>query len=152
MPHVGTINAPPPPCSPVPSQPPPTLHQAHLKSRRDLTLAPPPAAPPAAAGGSGAAQWEAAAAEDPPFPAAALLQILRVTALILEGCSNKHLYNSYEVRQCFTFTALLVYSIPTRWSIARFIYAQIALASRLRACGKRCCLTVAALPFLVVSQ
>jgi E3 ubiquitin-protein ligase HUWE1 len=79
--------------------------EAHLKSRRDLSLAPPP---PAAAAGAGvgssgsaapaaaAQQPAAAAAEDPPFPAAALLQILRVTALILEGCSNKHLYNSYE--------------------------------------------------------
>ena len=37
-------------------------------------------------------------APDPPLPSEALLQLLRVTALILEGCSNKHLYNSYEVR------------------------------------------------------
>ncbi len=101
---------------------PPTRHnftfQAHLKSQRDLSLAstPPaaaaaaagagaggsaaPAAQPAAAGGQAAGQ-PAGAAEDPPFPAAALLQILRVTALILEGCSNKHLYNSYEVSAFF---------------------------------------------------
>ena len=37
------------------------------------------------------------AAELPPFPTQAVLEILRVTTLLLEGCSNKHLYNSYEV-------------------------------------------------------
>ncbi|XP_034896846.1 E3 ubiquitin-protein ligase UPL1 isoform X1 [Populus alba] len=33
---------------------------------------------------------------DPPFPREALLQILRVIRIILENCTNKHLYSSYE--------------------------------------------------------
>ncbi|KAG0454476.1 hypothetical protein HPP92_023768 [Vanilla planifolia] len=33
---------------------------------------------------------------DPPFPRNTVLQILRVTQSILENCSNKHLYSSYE--------------------------------------------------------
>lgn len=33
---------------------------------------------------------------DPPFPREAVLQILRVTRIILENCSNKHLYSSYD--------------------------------------------------------
>ncbi|KAG6756300.1 hypothetical protein POTOM_039727 [Populus tomentosa] len=34
---------------------------------------------------------------DPPFPREALLQILRVIRIILENCTNKHLYSSYEL-------------------------------------------------------
>jgi hypothetical protein len=34
---------------------------------------------------------------EPVLPTRTLLAILRVTALILENCSNKHLYQSYEV-------------------------------------------------------
>ncbi|KAI0492443.1 hypothetical protein KFK09_026716 [Dendrobium nobile] len=33
---------------------------------------------------------------DPPFPREAVLQILRVAQVILENCSNKHLYSSFE--------------------------------------------------------
>ncbi|XP_011038806.1 PREDICTED: E3 ubiquitin-protein ligase UPL1 isoform X3 [Populus euphratica] len=33
---------------------------------------------------------------DPPFPREALLQILRVIRIILENCTNKHFYSSYE--------------------------------------------------------
>ncbi|XP_058209928.1 E3 ubiquitin-protein ligase UPL1-like isoform X2 [Rhododendron vialii] len=33
---------------------------------------------------------------DPPFPREAVLQILRVIRIILENCTNKHLYSSYE--------------------------------------------------------
>ncbi|KAK4254640.1 hypothetical protein QN277_009993 [Acacia crassicarpa] len=33
---------------------------------------------------------------DPPFPREAILQILHVTRIILENCSNKHFYSSYE--------------------------------------------------------
>ncbi|XP_028759255.1 E3 ubiquitin-protein ligase UPL1 [Neltuma alba] len=33
---------------------------------------------------------------DPPFPREAILQILRVIRIILENCSNKHFYSSYE--------------------------------------------------------
>ncbi|XP_073306333.1 E3 ubiquitin-protein ligase UPL1-like [Primulina huaijiensis] len=34
---------------------------------------------------------------DPPFPREAVLHILRVIRIILENCTNKHLYNAYEV-------------------------------------------------------
>ena len=37
---------------------------------------------------------------DPPVPTAEVLAILRVTAAILENCSNKHLYQSTEVPDC----------------------------------------------------
>ncbi|KAL5803856.1 hypothetical protein ACOSQ3_030656 [Xanthoceras sorbifolium] len=33
---------------------------------------------------------------DPPFPREAILQILRVIRIILENCTNKHFYSSYE--------------------------------------------------------
>ncbi|XP_020586141.1 E3 ubiquitin-protein ligase UPL1-like isoform X2 [Phalaenopsis equestris] len=33
---------------------------------------------------------------DPPFPREAVLQILRVTQVILDNCSNKHLYSSFK--------------------------------------------------------
>ncbi|KAJ8754891.1 hypothetical protein K2173_015403 [Erythroxylum novogranatense] len=33
---------------------------------------------------------------DPPFPKEAVLQILRVIRIILENCTNKHFYSSYE--------------------------------------------------------
>ncbi|XP_038983602.1 E3 ubiquitin-protein ligase UPL1-like isoform X2 [Phoenix dactylifera] len=33
---------------------------------------------------------------DPPFPREAVLQILRVTRIILENCTNKHFYSSFE--------------------------------------------------------
>lgn len=34
---------------------------------------------------------------DPPFPREAVLQILRVIKIILDNCTNKHFYSSYEV-------------------------------------------------------
>lgn len=34
-----------------------------------------------------------------PFPSSSILAILRVSATIMENCSNKHLYHSYEVRR-----------------------------------------------------
>jgi hypothetical protein len=34
---------------------------------------------------------------DPPFPTAAVLAVLRATAVILENCGNKHFWASYEV-------------------------------------------------------
>ncbi|KAJ7969420.1 E3 ubiquitin-protein ligase UPL1 [Quillaja saponaria] len=33
---------------------------------------------------------------DPPFPREAILQVLRVIRIILENCTNKHFYSSYE--------------------------------------------------------
>ena len=99
--------------------------ERHVKDRTDLQLqlehedgTPSPAAeaPSSGSGGRGPAgsasssgavpvqqqqqqqQQQQARQPDPPFPSPAVLEILRVTTLILEGCSNKHLYNSYEVR------------------------------------------------------
>lgn len=37
-------------------------------------------------------------AADPPMPKTAVLEVLRATRMVLENCSNKHLYNSVEVR------------------------------------------------------
>lgn len=34
---------------------------------------------------------------DPPFPRDAVLQMLRVIRIVLENCTNKHFYSSYEV-------------------------------------------------------
>ncbi len=55
--------------------------ETHISKRKDLEL-----------------KYEANSA-DGPFPSRNVIQILRVTAIILENCSNKHLYNSYEVRR-----------------------------------------------------
>lgn len=52
----------------------------YIKPRQDLQL-------------QDAARWPA----DPPFPVQACLQVLRVTSVLLENCSNKHVYASYEV-------------------------------------------------------
>ena len=38
--------------------------------------------------------------DPPPFPREAVLQILRVVRIILENCTNKHGYSSYEVKFC----------------------------------------------------
>ena len=35
--------------------------------------------------------------KDPPFPSSTVVAVLKVTATILENCSNKHLYHSYDV-------------------------------------------------------
>jgi len=44
-------------------------------------------------------QYDAPEAEaDAPFPSSTVVAVLRVTAAILENCSNKHLYQSYDVR------------------------------------------------------
>ena len=42
-----------------------------------------------------------------PFPSSSILAILRVSATIMENCSNKHLYHSYEVRRRTLFPFLL---------------------------------------------
>ena len=34
---------------------------------------------------------------DPPFPREAVLQILRVSRIILENCTNRHFYSFFEV-------------------------------------------------------
>ena len=83
--------------------------ERHLKDRRDLTLAfgggdaaggaQQQQQPAVGGGGSSSGGGGGGRGPDPPFPSQAVLQILRATTLILEGCSNKHLYNSYEVSQ-----------------------------------------------------
>lgn len=40
-------------------------------------------------------------AKDPEFPTQNCLEVLKATAVILENCSNKHAYNSFEVRVRF---------------------------------------------------
>jgi hypothetical protein len=42
---------------------------------------------------------------DPPFPREAVLQILRVSRIILENCTNRHFYSFFEVS---TFTHLFI--------------------------------------------
>lgn len=54
--------------------------ETHIKPRKDLALAAPPSAAPK------------------PFPTETCLQVLRVTSLLLDNCSNKHMYGSTEVR------------------------------------------------------
>ncbi|KAL7249065.1 hypothetical protein ACSBR1_011264 [Camellia fascicularis] len=55
-----------------------TFFEKHIKTRKDL-------------------QFEDNFLEsDPPFPREAVLQILRVVRIILENCTNKHFYSSYE--------------------------------------------------------
>ncbi len=54
--------------------------EKHIKPRADIQLK----------GAEGSAG-------DPPFPAATCLAVLKATAVILENCGNKHLYQSYEV-------------------------------------------------------
>lgn len=55
---------------------------------------------------------------DPPFPREAIIQILRVIRIILENCTNKHFYSSYEVCLFSSFRNILVifvFWINTRW-------------------------------------
>ncbi|GFZ12610.1 LOW protein: E3 ubiquitin ligase-like protein [Actinidia rufa] len=55
-----------------------TFFEKNIKSRRDLRVE------------------DDFLESDPPFPREAVLQILRVTRIILENCTNKHFYSSYE--------------------------------------------------------
>ncbi|XP_031403999.1 E3 ubiquitin-protein ligase UPL1-like isoform X2 [Punica granatum] len=55
-----------------------SFFEKYIKSRKDLQLE------------------ENFLESDPPFPKAAVLQILRVIRIILENCTNKHFYSSYE--------------------------------------------------------
>ncbi|CAK7324495.1 unnamed protein product [Dovyalis caffra] len=52
--------------------------EKHIKSRKDLQVE------------------DNFLESDPPFPREAVLQILRVIRIILENCTNKHFYSSYE--------------------------------------------------------
>ncbi|XP_042519571.1 E3 ubiquitin-protein ligase UPL1-like isoform X2 [Macadamia integrifolia] len=55
-----------------------SFFEKHIKSRKDLLLE------------------DNFLSADPPFPREAVLQILRVIRIILENCTNKHFYSSYE--------------------------------------------------------
>ncbi|XWS11367.1 hypothetical protein CRYUN_Cryun38cG0078100 [Craigia yunnanensis] len=55
-----------------------TIFEKHIKSRKDLQVE------------------DNFLGTDPPFPREAVLQILRVIRIILENCTNKHFYSSYE--------------------------------------------------------
>nr|DAD23683.1 TPA_asm: hypothetical protein HUJ06_025146 [Nelumbo nucifera] len=55
-----------------------SFFEKHIKSRKDLQLD------------------DNFLASDPPFPREAVLQVLRVIRIILENCTNKHFYSSYE--------------------------------------------------------
>ncbi|XP_043690385.1 E3 ubiquitin-protein ligase UPL1-like isoform X2 [Telopea speciosissima] len=55
-----------------------SFFEKHIKSRKDLQLE------------------DNFLSADPPFPREAVLQILRVIRIILENCTNKHFYSSYE--------------------------------------------------------
>lgn len=49
--------------------------------------------------------------DDPPFPTLATVAVLKATCIILENCSNKHLYLSYEVKLCCL--AVLVHTLKS---------------------------------------
>ncbi|KAK9156355.1 hypothetical protein Sjap_003835 [Stephania japonica] len=55
-----------------------SFFEKHIKSRKDLQFE------------------DDFLAADPPFPREAVLQILRVIRIVLENCTNKHFYSSYE--------------------------------------------------------
>ncbi|KAL4856977.1 E3 ubiquitin-protein ligase UPL1 [Chlorella vulgaris] len=120
----------------------------HLKGRHDLCLdygeAIAVAAPEAAAGTSqgvsGGASSSGAVppqqpqqpqqAPDPPFPRAAVLSILRVTALILEGCSNKHLYSSYEYLSLLLAAPDADVVLATLHALAAFVRKSMSPSTR----------------------
>lgn len=55
-----------------------SFFEKHIKPRKDLQLE------------------DSLLGSDPPFPREAVLQILRVIRIILENCTNKHFYSTYE--------------------------------------------------------
>lgn len=57
-----------------------SFFEKHIKSRKDLQVE------------------DNFLDSDPPFPREAVLQVLRVIRIILENCTNKHFYSSYEVK------------------------------------------------------
>jgi len=50
---------------------------------------------------------------DPPFPKDAVLQVLRVIRVVLENCTNKHFYSSYEVNNLCARIPLTIIHICT---------------------------------------
>ncbi|XP_040986368.1 E3 ubiquitin-protein ligase UPL1-like isoform X1 [Juglans microcarpa x Juglans regia] len=59
-----------------------SFFEKHIKSRKDLQVE------------------DDFLDSDPPFPKDAVVQILRVIRIILENCTNKHFYSSYEQHLC----------------------------------------------------
>ncbi|KAG6685953.1 hypothetical protein I3842_12G137700 [Carya illinoinensis] len=55
-----------------------SFFEKHIKSRKDLQVE------------------DNSQDSDPPFPREAIIQILRVIRIVLENCTNKHFYSSYE--------------------------------------------------------
>ncbi|KAG9144120.1 hypothetical protein Leryth_013765 [Lithospermum erythrorhizon] len=79
---------------------------------------------------------------DPPFPKEAVLQILRVISIILENCSNKHFYSSYEhhlsLLLASTCTDVVEASLKTlasflKKTIGKYIIRDASLRSKLSA-------------------
>lgn len=56
-----------------------TYFEKHIKGRKDLNIE------------------EDFEESGPSFPKDAVLQVLRVIRIVLENCTNKHFYSSYEV-------------------------------------------------------
>ncbi|KAL0353502.1 UNVERIFIED_CONTAM: E3 ubiquitin-protein ligase UPL1 [Sesamum angustifolium] len=99
-----------------------TFFEKFIKPRKDLQLA------------------ENFLEADPPFPRDAVLQILRVIRVILENCTNKHFYSSYEHH----LSSLLASTYPDvveaclqtlaaflKKSIGKYIIRDASLNSRL---------------------
>lgn len=95
-----------------------TFFEKHVKARKDLHIE------------------ENFEESDPSFPKDAVLQVLRVIRVVLENCTNKHFYSSYEVSLCqnspkyhfifawFFLTGINSYSMLDFWLfrwICRFI-------------------------------
>lgn len=69
-----------------------SFFEKHVKTRKDLQLD------------------DDFMGEDTPFPREAVLQILRVVRIVLENCTNKHFYSSYEVCETCLLIFLLINS------------------------------------------
>lgn len=52
---------------------------------------------------------------DPQFPREAVLQVLRVIRIILENCTNKHFYSSYEVLKIPKATLFILLLLILIW-------------------------------------
>lgn len=76
---------------------------------------------------------------DPPFPKEAVLQILRVTRIILENCTNKHFFSSYEHLSSLLASAdadVVESSLKTlatfvKKTVGKYTIRDVALSSRL---------------------
>lgn len=69
---------------------------------------------------------------DLPFPRDAVLQILRVIRVILENCTNKHFYSSYEVyvfscSEAYMFFMLVNHFVSLRTADFTFQHASLNL-------------------------